>query len=87
MEKKKLSVLAIFKNETMNLKIWIEHYLWQGVEHFYLIDNNSDDEPLKILKEYIQLNSVVFYLKGLIILAPIVVYLVNQNLRLLLRNV
>jgi glycosyltransferase involved in cell wall biosynthesis len=48
-----LSVLSIFKNETMNLKIWIEHYLWQGVEHFYLIDNGSDDNPLNILQEYI----------------------------------
>ena len=48
-----LSVLAIFKNETMNLKMWIDHYLWQGVEHFYLIDNGSTDKPLAILKEYI----------------------------------
>ena len=55
-----LSVLSIFKNETMNLKIWIEHYLWQGVEHFYLIDNGSDDDPLTILKEYID-NGIVSY--------------------------
>ena len=43
------SCLSIFKNETMNLKLWIEHYLWQGIEHFYLIDNGSDDNPLSIL--------------------------------------
>lgn len=55
-----LSVLAIFKNETMNLKLWIEHYLWQGVDHFYLIDNGSDDNPLSILNEYIN-NGIVSY--------------------------
>jgi hypothetical protein len=55
-----LSVLAIFKNETMNLKLWLEHYLWQGVDHFYLIDNGSDDEPLSILNEYIN-NGIVSY--------------------------
>lgn len=56
-----LSIIAIFKNETMNLKVWIEHYLWQGVEHFYLIDNGSTDEPLKILQEYIDKNIVDYY--------------------------
>jgi len=56
-----LSVLAIFKNETTNLKMWIEHYLWQGVEHFYLIDNNSDDNPLSILQEYIDNGIVTYY--------------------------
>ena len=56
-----LSVLSIFKNETMNLKLWIEHYLWQGVEHFYLIDNDSTDEPLSILQEYIDKGIVTYY--------------------------
>jgi len=55
-----LSVLSIFKNETMNLKLWLEHYLWQGVNHFYLIDNGSDDNPLSILQEYIN-NGIVSY--------------------------
>jgi glycosyltransferase involved in cell wall biosynthesis len=56
-----LSVLASLKNETMNLKMWIEHYLWQGVEHFYLIDNGSDDDPLSILQEYIDKRIVTYY--------------------------
>ena len=58
-----LSVLAQFKNESMNLKIWIEHYLWQGVDHFYLIDNGSTDNPLKILQEYINKGIVSYYYK------------------------
>lgn len=55
-----LSILAIFKNETMGLKLWIEHYLWQGVDHFYLIDNGSTDNPLDILQTYID-NGIVTY--------------------------
>ena len=62
-KKYKLSVMSIFKNESMNLKVWIEHYLWQGVEHFYLIDNGSTDNPLNILKEYIQHDIVTYYFK------------------------
>ena len=55
------SVMTIFKNEVMNLKMWIEHYLWQGVEHFYLIDNGSDDNPISILQEYIDKGVVTYY--------------------------
>lgn len=45
----KLSVLAIFKNETMIIEEWMNHYLNEGVEHFYLIDNgSSDDYEIKI---------------------------------------
>jgi len=55
-----LSVLAIFKNETMNLKLWLDHYLWQGVTHFFLIDNGSNDEPLSILQEYIDKGIVTY---------------------------
>ena len=56
-----LSVLATFKNETMNLKLWLDHYLWQGAEHFYLIDNGSTDEPLNILQEYIDKGIVTYH--------------------------
>lgn len=47
-----LSVLAIFKNESMNLREWLDHYIWQGVDHFYLINNGSTDDYQSILKEY-----------------------------------
>lgn len=60
-QKPKISLLAIFKNETLNLKIWLEHYIWQGVEKFYLIDNDSSDNPLDILQPYIDNNIVVYY--------------------------
>jgi len=56
-----LSVLAQFKNETFNLKLWLDHHLWQGVQHFYLIDNNSNDNPLSILQEYIDKGIVSYF--------------------------
>ena len=54
----KISVLSMFKNEGMIIKDWIEHYLREGIEHFYLIDNGSTDdyyEKIKIYDEYITL--------------------------------
>ena len=39
-----LVVVAIFRNEADILSEWLEHHLWQGVEHFFLIDNNSTDD-------------------------------------------
>lgn len=53
---KYLSILAIMKNEAMNLKIWIEHYIWQGVEHIYIIDNDSDDNSVEIINDLINNN-------------------------------
>ena len=48
-----LSILTIMKNEAMNLKLWIDHYIWQGVNHIYIIDNNSDDGSIKIIENLI----------------------------------
>jgi glycosyltransferase involved in cell wall biosynthesis len=41
-----LGVLAIMKNEAMNIDEWIAHYLWQGAGQIYLIDNGSTDDTL-----------------------------------------
>ena len=49
-----LSVGALFKNESHSLKEWIEHYLFHGVEHIYLINDNSNDNFEEILKPYIE---------------------------------
>ncbi len=35
--------MAIFRNEAHVLTEWIAHYLQFGVQHFYLINNRSDD--------------------------------------------
>lgn len=47
-----LSLYAIFKNEAQIFKEWLDHYISQGVEHFYLIDNGSDDNYKDIIKPY-----------------------------------
>lgn len=47
-----LALYAIFKNESHIFKEWLEHYMREGVEHFYLIDNGSDDDYGKVIKPY-----------------------------------
>ncbi|MCX7286123.1 MAG: glycosyltransferase family 2 protein [Rhodobacterales bacterium] len=42
----KLGVLAIMKNEALNLDEWIEHYLWMGAGRIFLIDNGSTDDTV-----------------------------------------
>ena len=48
-----LSVCASIKNEGPYLLEWIEYHRMLGVEHFYIYDNNSIDDPQEILKDYI----------------------------------
>ena len=54
----KVSIGAIFKNEALYLKEWIEFHRIVGVEHFYLYNNNSDDNYREVLEPYIKRNIV-----------------------------
>lgn len=51
-----LVVASIFKNESDYLNEWLSFYISQGVDHFYLYDNNDQEEEQKktqrILKKY-----------------------------------
>jgi hypothetical protein len=47
------SVMAMFKNEAAALKEWLDHHIAHGVEHFYLVNDNSNDKPEEILKPYV----------------------------------
>lgn len=49
-----VSVCAIFKNEAPYLKEWIEFNHIVGVEHFYLYNNNSEDDYKTVLSPYIE---------------------------------
>jgi hypothetical protein len=60
-KKYKLSVGAVFKNESLNLKEWVEHYKNRGVEHIYLIDDDSEDNYKDVLESYIQQGFVTLY--------------------------
>lgn len=56
-----LSVAAIFKNESNSIKEWLKHYLHHGVEHFYLINDNSDDNFLESINDYIDNNIITLF--------------------------
>lgn len=53
-----LCLVAIFKNESHILKEWIEHYLNQGVDKIFLVDNGSTDNYYSILQPYISSGKV-----------------------------
>ena len=52
-----LVVVAIFKNESVAMNEWLYHYVQQGVDHFYMIDNGSTDN----WEEYVQGYPVTIY--------------------------
>jgi len=39
----KFGLLAIFKNEEMGIREWLQHYKWQGVDEIIMLNNNSTD--------------------------------------------
>ena len=51
-----LSLLTICKNESMVIDEFIQHYLWQGVDHIYIIDNDSTDNTRELVKKYPQVS-------------------------------
>lgn len=61
LQKYYLVIGTIFKNEGMILKEWIKHYIYHGVEHFYMVNDNSIDNYLEILNPYIKLGIVTLY--------------------------
>ncbi len=53
-EKDYLVVAALFKNENHILKEWIEHYLYHGFDHIYLINDQSTDNYKETIEPYIK---------------------------------
>lgn len=47
-----VAIVAVLKNEGHILVEWLRHYLYHGIERFYLIDNDSNDDPKSIAKEF-----------------------------------
>ena len=48
-----LLVLALFKNESHVLAEWVEHYLAEGATAIHLINNNSSDDFLSPLEDFV----------------------------------
>ena len=55
------SVGAMFKNESHVLKEWIEHYIFHGVDHIYLINDKSTDSFMEILEPYMKRNLITLF--------------------------
>lgn len=53
-KKYNVSVCAIFKNESSYLREWIEFNHIVGVDHFYMYNNNSEDDFKSVLIPYIE---------------------------------
>lgn len=58
-----LAVCAIAKNEGPYFKEWVDWHHEQGVDKFYIYDNESTDETKEVLKPYIESGLVeyIFY--------------------------
>jgi hypothetical protein len=57
----KIAVAALFKNESHIIEEWIEHYLARGVEHIYLINDNSTDDFLPKIQKYIDSGIITLF--------------------------
>lgn len=53
-----ISICAIFQDESPYLKEWIDYHIKVGVKHFWLYNNNSQDDYKNVLKPYIDHNIV-----------------------------
>ena len=52
--REKTGVLGIMKNEAMNVREWVEHYRWQGIDRIFLIDNGSTDGGPELIEKEIR---------------------------------
>ena len=59
-----LSVLAMARNECPEYPEWLAHYRRQGVEHFYIIDNNSTDNCTERLQHTSDVTSWTWTLRA-----------------------
>jgi hypothetical protein len=56
-----LLVLAMFKNESHVLAEWVQHYLEEGATSIHLINNNSTDDFLSQLQDFIRSGVVTLH--------------------------
>lgn len=56
-----LCVIAIVKNEELNITEWIDHYLWQGVNHIFIIDNGSTDSTMEMIRNHPYHHAITLY--------------------------
>jgi hypothetical protein len=47
-----LVVCSVFKNESHILDEWINHYIYHGIDHIYLVNDFSTDNYIDIINKY-----------------------------------
>lgn len=55
-----LCAAACMKNEASYIEEWLRYHLLVGVEHFYLYNNNSEDEIEEVLRPWIECGLVTY---------------------------
>ncbi len=55
------SIGVMFKNESHILREWVEHYIFHGANHIYMINDGSTDDFWNILKPYLDSGFVTVY--------------------------
>lgn len=60
-----ICIVSIFKNESHILHEWISHYIKQGVDHIFMIDDNSNDNYIQILQPFIDEGKITLILNKL----------------------
>lgn len=56
-----LAIGCLFRNESHSIVEWLEHYLFHGVEHFYLINDLSDDSSCQLIQPYIDRGLITLF--------------------------
>ena len=52
--KYQMGICSIFQNEAPFIKEWIDYHIKVGVEHFWLYNNNSEDNYKEVLLPYLE---------------------------------
>ena len=55
------TVGVMFKNERGVMKEWLDHYLFHGVDHVFMINDGSDDDFQEVLRPYIDSSFVTLF--------------------------
>ena len=55
-----LGMCSMLRNEERWVRSWIEWHLMVGVDHFFILDDNSDDGTTAILEEYSTMGVLTF---------------------------
>ena len=55
-----LAVVSIMKNEDPYVKEWLDYHLLAGVNHFFIYDNESEDNFKEVLQPYIDAGLVTY---------------------------